>query len=74
MDEDNDLDISLISGPLLYSFFDKAYLKQCMKDEVLVSDDDSGDETSVEDDEMEDLSNLENEIGTTMRIVMKMNR
>ena len=45
-----------------------------MKDEVLVSDDDSGDETSVEDDEMEDLSNLENEIGTTMRIVMKMNR
>merc|ERR1712196_187802 len=63
LDEDNDLDISLISGPLLYSFFDKAYLKQCMKDEVLVSDDDSGDETSVEDDnEMEDLSDLEKEV------------
>ena len=65
LDGDGDLDISLINGPLLYSFFDKAYLKQCMKDEVLVSDEDSGDETSVEDDdEMEDLSDLEKEVGS----------
>lgn len=65
LDGDGDLDISLINGPLLYSFFDKAYLKQCMKDEVLVSDEDSGDETSVEfdsEDDMEDLSDLEKEV------------
>ena len=43
-DEDGDLDISLIDGPLLYSFVDNLYVKKCMKNEVLLPDYDSGDE------------------------------
>lgn len=65
IDEDGDLDISRINGPLLYSFVDKPYIKKCMTDEVLVSDEDSGDDTSLEnDEELEDLSDLEREIGS----------
>lgn len=65
IDEDGDVDISRINGPLLYSFVDKPYIKKCMTDEVLVSDEDSGDDTSVEnDEELEDLSDLEREIGS----------
>ena len=34
-DDDGDLDISLIDGPLLYSFIDKPYIKKCMKNEEI---------------------------------------
>ena len=53
LDTSNDLDISLLEEPLLYSFVDKAYLEKCMENEILLSDEDSGDETT--DDELEDL-------------------
>ena len=49
-DDDGDLDISIISGPLLYSFIDKPYIEKCMKNEKIVPDYDSGDE-EAEDDE-----------------------
>ena len=51
LDRDNDLDISLLEGPLLYSFVDKAYLEKCMANEILLSDEDSGDDTSEEKEE-----------------------
>ena len=54
LDKSNDLDISLLEGPLLYSFVDKAYLEKCMENEILLSDEDSGDETSVSDSEEEE--------------------
>ena len=41
LDDDNDLDITLINGPLLYSFVDKEYIEKCMLNESLVSDEDS---------------------------------
>ncbi len=50
-DEDGDLDISLIDGPLLYSFVDKPYVEKCMKNEVLFPDYDSGDDEDEEDEE-----------------------
>ena len=49
-DDDGDLDISIISGPLLYSFIDKPYIEKCMRNEKIVPDYDSGDE-EAEDDE-----------------------
>ena len=59
-DDDGDLDISLIDGPLLYSFVDSPYIKQCMKNETLVADEDSGDdEVENDDDEDEDEEELE---------------
>jgi len=45
-DEDGDLDISLIEGPLMYSFLNGPYIKKCMKNETLVSDHDSDDNES----------------------------
>ena len=54
LDTSNDLDISLLEEPLLYSFVDKAYLEKCMENEILLSDEDSGDETSVTDSEEEE--------------------
>ena len=57
-DDDGDLDISLIDGPLLYSFVDSPYIKQCMKNETLVADEDSGDD-EVEKDDDEDEEELE---------------
>ncbi|MBN20775.1 MAG: hypothetical protein CL678_05740 [Bdellovibrionaceae bacterium] len=59
LDDDNDLDITLINGPLLYSFVDKEYIEKCMLNESLVSDEDSGDETT--DDELEDLDDDDDE-------------
>ena len=38
LDEDGDLDISKLKGPLLYTFVDKSYIQKCMKNEVLVED------------------------------------
>ncbi len=65
-DSDGDLDISLIEGPLFYSFIDKPYIKKCMNNETLVPDDDSGDDEEDGDkgdlsDELEDLSEDEDE-------------
>lgn len=62
-DEDGDLDISLMDGPLLYSFVDKPYIQKCMKNEVLLPDYDSGDEEveqggeeeASEEEELEEL-------------------
>tara|TARA_B100001093_G_scaffold509447_2_gene573469 strand:- start:10362 stop:12623 length:2262 start_codon:yes stop_codon:yes gene_type:complete len=58
-DDDGDLDISLIDGPLLYSFVDTPYIKQCMKNENLVADEDSGDDEVEKDDDDEDEEELE---------------
>jgi len=60
-DEEGDLDISLIDGPLLYSFIDKSYINKCMVNEKLVMDDDSGDDSGDDasgDDDDEELMKL----------------
>tara|TARA_B110000037_G_scaffold68178_2_gene82598 strand:- start:6570 stop:8834 length:2265 start_codon:yes stop_codon:yes gene_type:complete len=57
-DEDGDLDISIIDGPLLYTFIDKPYVDKCMKNEKLVMDYDSGDYGSSDEDEDEDEEEL----------------
>ena len=41
LDEDGDLDISMLQGPLLYPFVDKKYIQKCMKNEILVEDESS---------------------------------
>ena len=41
LDEDGDLDISKLQGPLLYTFVDKNYIKKCMKYQILVEDESS---------------------------------
>ena len=66
-DEDGDLDISSIDGPLLYSFINKPYIEKCMKNETLVPDYDSGDEEGddeepEEDEEEEELEDLDGDI------------
>ena len=38
LDEEGDLDISKLKGPVLYTFVDKSYIQKCMKNEVLVED------------------------------------
>ena len=64
-DVDGDLDISLIEGPLLYSFIDKPYINKCMNNETLIADYDSGDDEKdadgdlSDDEELEDLSDDE---------------
>ena len=69
-DSEGDLDISLIEGPLLYSFINRLYIKKCMNNETLVPDYDSGDDEKEhipgeddpeEDEELEDLSDDEDE-------------
>ena len=62
-DEDGDLNIANIDGPLLYSFVNMPYVKKCMKNEILVEDEDSGDEDQddEEDEEEEKLEDLEEE-------------
>ena len=61
-DEEGDLDISIIDGPLLYSFVNEPYVKKCMKNETLVPDYDSGDNGGEEDDEEEEeLDDLDGE-------------
>ena len=67
-DDDGDIDISIIDGPLLYSFINKFYIKKCMKNEKLLPDYDSGDEESddgeksqeEDDDELECYQEEEN--------------
>ena len=54
LDDDGDLNISKIDGPLLFTFVDTAYLKKCMVNEDLVQDFDSGD-----DDEDLEVSDIE---------------
>ena len=62
LDEDGDLDISKLKGPLLYTFVDKPYIQKCMKNEVLVEDisktksddEESDEEESGQEDEQED--------------------
>ena len=57
LDEDGDLDISKLKGPLLYTFVDKSYIKKCMKNEILVEDESSKTkegEGEEDDDEEED--------------------
>ena len=61
-DEDGDLDISLIDGPLLFSFIDKPYIQKCMKNEKLVADYDSGDEESDDEKPEEQDSSDEEEL------------
>ena len=57
LDEDGDLDITSIDGPLLYSFVDQKYLKQYeIKNEPLQETDDEED-AEVEEDE-EDAENV----------------
>ena len=68
-DEEGDIDISIIDGPLLYSFINKFYIKKCMRNEKLLPDYDSGDEEEKDDgksevdddDELEDVSSEEDD-------------
>ena len=52
LDEEGDLDISKLQGPLLYTFVDKSYIKKCMKNEILVEDESS--KTKSDEDDLED--------------------
>jgi len=52
LDNDGDLNISKVEGPLLYTFVDKAYLEKCMVNENMVQDYDSGDDEK--DDDLDD--------------------
>ena len=64
LDEDGDLDISKLKGPLLYTFVDKDYIKKCMKNEILVEDESSktkDDESEDEDEDEEDEDEEEEE-------------
>ena len=60
LDEDGDLDISKLKGPLLYTFVDKSYIKKCMKNEILVEDESS--KTKSDDDEKEEEDEDEEEV------------
>ena len=62
LDEDGDLDISKLKGPLLYTFVDKSYIKKCMKNEILVEDE-SSKTKGEEDDEEEDDEEEDDEEG-----------
>tara|TARA_A100001015_G_scaffold284085_1_gene350090 strand:- start:757 stop:3003 length:2247 start_codon:yes stop_codon:yes gene_type:complete len=53
-DDDGDIDISLIDGPLLYSFINKDYINKCMKNEKIVPDYDSGDDEEDKDGDDKD--------------------
>jgi len=64
LDEDGDLDISKLNGPLLYTFVDKTYIKKCMKNEILVEDESSktkDDEKESEEENNEDEDEDEEE-------------
>ena len=64
LDEDGDLDISKLNGPLLYTFVDKTYIKKCMKNEILVEDESSktkDDEKETEEENNEDEDEEEDE-------------
>ena len=61
LDDDNDFDISIIEGPLLYSFVDKAYIQNCIAGEDLISDEDSGDDNLDDDDTDEKLDDIDTE-------------
>jgi len=64
LDEDGDLDISKLKGPLLYTFVDKSYIKKCMKNEILVEDESSktkGEEDDEDDEEEDDEEGEEEE-------------
>ena len=64
LDEDGDLDISKLKGPLLYTFVDKSYIKKCMKNEILVEDESSktkDDESGEDEDNDEDVEDEEEE-------------
>lgn len=55
LDEDGDVDITEIDGPLLYSFVNKDYLNDFNRDETeAVDEDEVEDEDEDEDDEKED--------------------
>ena len=54
LDEDGDLDISKLQGPLLYTFVDKNYIKKCMKNEILVEDESSKTKDDDEEEEEEE--------------------
>ena len=61
LDNDEDLNISKIDGPLLYTFVDKAYLEKCMVNESLIQDYDSGDDEEDLDDEDLDDEDLDDD-------------
>ena len=63
LDEDGDLDISKLQGPLLYTFVDKNYINKCMKNEILVEDESSKtkDDDDDEDEEEEKGEDEEDE-------------
>ena len=63
LDEDGDLDISKLKGPLLYTFVNKDYIQKCMKNEILVEDESSKtkDDVTDEEDDVEDEEEEEGE-------------
>lgn len=61
LDEDGELDISIIEGPLLYSFVNHEYIKKIMKDKKLMEDDedvDGEDKQSEEKKEKPSVSKM----------------
>jgi len=58
-DEDGDINIAVLDGPLLYSFVSESYLQKCVSNEVLLQDDsgddeEEGDLEDEKDDEKDD--------------------
>ena len=54
-DSDGDINISILDGPLLYSFVTESYIKKCMQNEFLIQDNDRGDEEDDIEDEEDDI-------------------
>ena len=61
-DNDGDLDISLIEGPLLFSFVTKDYIKKCIENENLPIDDEPVEEApdSLNDVKKDKIANVLN--------------
>ena len=61
LDDDGDINISKIDGPLLYTFVDKPYLEKCMVNETLVPDYDSGDDDLGDDIGNDDAAGVDDD-------------
>ena len=61
-DEDGDINIAVLDGPLLYSFVTEAYVQKCVANEVLIQDD-SGDEEEEDEDADEDADDVRGDEG-----------
>ena len=60
LDDEKDLDITLLEGPLLYSFVDDVYIQNLMKDVELIKDYDEEEEIEREKERKADEEEKQN--------------